>query len=174
MTDSPRYAYFDTSALMRLAEGDVATPSSLNTRGRESVSKAITDDEICAAISEHTLLEFSGALTRDVGLGDHPEFDDAWYERSFAAVMEAIASRQISVIPVPSKAAEHAMVLRRAAMNEHGISFQAWDAFHLITSAAWADHLGHPVEFWTGDPDYRRFLDRYPYFASLVTLVELQ
>jgi hypothetical protein len=157
-----------------MADGDLPKPDDRDARARAALLAAFADPDVRVALSEHTLLEFSGVLTQRVGMGEFPDCTEDWYERSFGAVMGAIANGDIEIVPVPPKAAEHAIVLRRIATRDYGIAFRVWDALHLITATGWADALQLSVELWTADSDFRRFLDHFSYFEAYVTLLLLR
>lgn len=166
--------YLDNSALMRWAEGDISTPSTRNQAGRSRVEALLEDDAAALGISEHTLLEYAGSLAGDRFHTEKPEFDAEWQERGFFGVMREIDRGRLVMVPVPPKASEHAMMLLGLAARDHEISFKVWDAIHLITAAAWAVRERERVAILTSDSDFRRFLDRYPYFGRFVDVDQLE
>ena len=85
--------------------------------------------------------------------------------------MQQIAAGRIEIISVPSKAAEQAMYLMKIAVRDRRIALRPWDALHLISAAAWADHLGDRVELATCDTDFQRFVDAFPYFKRFVSIL---
>jgi hypothetical protein len=168
-----RWAYFDTSALARWAEGDVASPSDRGRDGRTAVANLIADPDCALSLSEVTILEFSSTLNWYWRNSEYPQHDQAWAEKSLDALMGEIASGRIDVVPVPPKAGEHAMALMKVATRDRGIAFHTWDAFHLITATSWADQLGQKVELITSDSDFDRFVDAFPHFRRLVSVVNV-
>lgn len=59
-----RYVYFDTCALARWAEGDVAAPTDRAREGRAAVEVLLAETETTLGLSEVTVLEYSSVLAK--------------------------------------------------------------------------------------------------------------
>lgn len=153
---------------MRKAEAAVANPNERNKKTSKKVNDIVNDPNIVVAISEHTLLEFHNNIATRWRDTQVPEYNQEWAEQSLADVMESIASGQLEIVPVPPKAAEHAMTLVTIATRDHNNSFRAWDAVHLLTAAAWAWEVGSVVKLTTTDTDFERFVSLFSYFKAYV------
>ena len=158
--------YLDCSALMRWSEGDVDNPAGRDADGRTEVPRILAEETAIVGFSELTLLETAGSLAGSQRDDRYPKFDAEWRERSFSALMAAIADGQLIEVPMPSKAAEQAMMLAGDAARTHGIAFRTWDAMHLTIALAWASDVGSKVHLVTSDVDFRKFFVRYPHFES--------
>lgn len=168
---NPTHVYFDTCALMRFAEGCATGADERNIRGRAKVQELLGNSAISLSTSEIAIIEFHGALSRDVRAKLFAGYDETWLGQSIEDLMRLVAAGRIEVIPVPPTALESALVLMKTAHREHGIAFNAWDAVHLITASAWATNLGSLVHLATCDSDYTRFFAKVPYFSKFVEVM---
>jgi hypothetical protein len=173
MSISLAYAYFDTSALMRRVEANVANPFSRNQKIAERVTRLLDDSNVVGAVSEHVLLELHNSIAIDWRKSDSPEFDQGWAERSFADVMQLIAGGKLTIVPMPPKAAEQAMTLVTIATRDYDSNFRAWDAVHLLTATAWAYEVGTSVDLITTDTDFERFIALFSSFRGYVNPLNL-
>lgn len=167
---STRFVYLDTCALMRFSEGAVQPSTERNQIGRAKFQALLDDPDVVLAMTEIGVIEFHDALGR-VARGGAPQHDDAWQQVSIEVVMRLIAMGRITMIPVPPKAIESALVLMQIAHAGPRVAFHSWDAVHLIAACAWAVQLHAKVEFATCDTDFTRFFGQFPYFASLVSVL---
>lgn len=166
-----RYVYFDTCALARWAEGDVAAPSDRARDGRLAVEALLGESGTTLGLSEITVLEYSSVLTQFWRQSENPTHDQPWADRCLDALMQQIAVGRIEIISVPPKAAEQAMYLMKIAVRDRRIALRPWDALHLISAAGWADRLDDRVELATCDADFQRFVDAFPYFGRFVSIL---
>ncbi len=175
MTVSASSVYLDTSALVRMVECDVKSPSARNRHAGEPVAQLCANHAPPVGLSNLTIIEFHNTLAtnwRTTNAG-YEEFDQAWVERSQVKVMELLARQRLILRPVPKRADEHAIALVTLATRDHGNGLRVWDAIHLITAAAWAHELQASVELWTTDQDFRRFVDLFPEFKQFVQIRNL-
>lgn len=166
-----RYVYFDTCALARWAEGDVAAPTDRAREGRAAVEVLLAETETTLGLSEVTVLEYSSVLAKACGQSEYPNLDQPWAERCLDALMQHMAAGRIAIVPVPPRAAEQAMYLMKIAVRDRRIALRPWDALHLISAAAWADRLGVHVELATCDTDFERFVNAFQYFERFVSIL---
>jgi hypothetical protein len=59
------------------------------------------------------------------------DYDQDRAQRSFTNLMELVAEEEVEVVPVPPKAADHAMTLVTIATRDHNIAFRVGDAMQL-------------------------------------------
>lgn len=124
-------------------------------------------------MSELTIIESHDVLSKLLRSTDAPQFNNAWFEQSLNRIMGLLASRRVTVIAPPPKAAEHALVLVTIASRDHGAKLKAWDAVHIITAAGWARALGQRVTVVTADRDFQRFFDLQGHFSTLLDLEQV-
>ena len=175
MTVPARSVYLDTSALVRMVECDVRSPSSRNLRAGGPVAQLCADQVPLVGLSSLTIVEFHNTLATNWRTNDpgYEEYDQAWVERSQVKVMELLARQRLILRSVPARADEHAIALVTLATRDHSNGLRVWDAIHLITAAAWARELQASVELWTTDQDFRRFVDLFPEFEQFVQIRNL-
>ena len=175
MTATARSVYLDTSALMRMVESDVPSPSVRNQHAGEPVAQLCADEMPAVGLSPLTIVEFHDAIAQNWRMGDpnYKEYDQAWVERSQVKVMESVAKQRLILRPVPARAYEHAITLVTLATRDHGNGLRVWDAIHLITAAAWGHELHATVELWTTDQGFGRFVALFPHFEQLVQIRNL-
>lgn len=175
MTVPARSVYLDTSALMRMVECDVQTPSARNLRAGGPVAKLCTDPGPAVGLSHLTIVEFHDVVAKNWRMTDaeYEEYDQAWVERSQVKVMELLARQRLALRPVPARAYEHAIALITLATRDHRNGLRVWDAIHLITASAWGHELHATVELWTTDLGFGRFVDLFPHFKQFVQIRNL-
>jgi predicted nucleic acid-binding protein len=175
VTSGGGLGYFDTSALMRWLEGDVANPKEMNSRIRPMVEQILSGTDRLA-ISEMTIVELLSNVTHNWRNQD-PQcqpFDDAWAGRSRQRFMSLIADGRLEVIPVPTRAIEHAIAILDLAASEHQLRVGVQDAVHMITACAWAYREAAAVRFYTSDDDYNQLTDAYPQYLRFAKVVNLE
>jgi hypothetical protein len=104
---------------------------------------------------------------------DYQQYNQPWAEAAMFRVMSLVATGRYQIIRTPPQAEDHAIALVRLATREYNNSLRAWDAVHLITATTWAHALGTPVELWTSDRGFGRFVGLYPHFKRFVNVVDL-
>jgi len=126
-------------------------------------------------VSSLGLVEFHNVLARNWRSTDavDSQYDQAWVESEQDRIMRAIISRRIVIVATPSKFEEKALVLVKMATRDHGMALGAWDAVHLVTAVAWSFDLQNPIDLWTTDAHYDRFLGLYTHFSRYVSVVNL-
>ena len=175
MTVPASNIYLDTSALVRMVECDVGSPSARSLRAGGPVAQLCVDQAPLVGLSGLTILEFHNTLavnwrTTDAG---YEQYDQAWVERSQVKVMELLARKRLVLRAAPAHADEHAIALVTLATRDHRNGLRVWDAIHLITAAAWAHEIKATVELWTTDRDFRKFVDLFPHFERFVLIRNL-
>lgn len=175
MTVPVSSVYLDTSALMRMVECDVQSPSDRNQHAGEPVAELCADQVPVVGLSYLTIIEFHDAIATNWRMNDagYEEYDQAWVERSQVRVMELLARQRLIIRLVPARAYEHAIALVTLATRDHGNGLRVWDAIHLITASAWAHELQATVELWTTDQDFGRFVALFPHFEQFVQIRNL-
>lgn len=170
----PTLGYFDTSALMRWVEADVASPDDRCARVRNAV-QSLLDGESPLVVSELTLAEFRASVADDLRRTepDKAECDEGWTQRAKVALMDQIASRRIGIVAVPARAYEHAMTLVDLAATEHRLQLRTWDAIHLITACTWAHSQQSRVRLYTTNGHFERFAAAFPHFSRFAEIVHL-
>ncbi|MXZ03315.1 MAG: type II toxin-antitoxin system VapC family toxin [Chloroflexi bacterium] len=172
MTTDEVAAYLDTSALVRMVECDVQSPSTRALNTGSPVAALCSSSRPPVGISSLTIIEFHNTLAT-MWRNNHPdcsEFDQDWVDRSQVKVMDLLASGRLTLRSSPTRAAEHALALITLATRNHGNGFRVWDAIHLIIAASWSHERGTPVELWTADKDFDRFVDLVPEFKHFVQI----
>ena len=171
----PSSVYLDTSALVRMVECDVGSPSVRNLHAGGPVARLCADEEPPVALSSLTIVEFHNTLATNWRTNDaeYEEYDQAWVELSQVKVMELLARQRLILRSAPARADEHAIALVTLATRDHRNGLRVWDAIHLITAAAWAHELQATVELWTTDQDFRKFVDLFPEFKQFVQIRNL-
>ena len=167
--------YLDTSALMRMVECEVKSPTDRNRHAGGHVVELCADEAPPAGLSTLTIVEFHDALATNWRMNDagYEEYDQAWVEHSQVRVMELLSRQRLILRSVPPRAYEHAIALMTVATRDHGNGLRTWDAIHLITAVAWAHELQSTVELWTTDRGFRRFVDLFPHFEQFVQIRNL-
>ena len=175
MTAPASSVYLDTSALMRMVECDVRSPSVRNLHAGTPVGQLCTAQTPMVGLSSLTLLEFHNILATNwrTNTPQYAEFDQAWVEHSQVRVMELVATRRLTLRPIRPRAEEQATALVTLATRDYGNGLGIWDAIHLITAAGWAHELQATVELWTTDQGFRRFVDLFPEFNRFVHIRNL-
>jgi hypothetical protein len=160
---------------MRWLECDVPNPKDENRRIGPSVD-AILSSPDRLAISEMTILESLSVVTRNWRMQDAQclPFDAAWAMRSRNRFMNLVATGRVEVVPIPPRAAEHAITIVDFAAAEHQQAVGVQDAIHLITACAWAYRERAPIRFYTSDDDYDQFTALYPHFLRFAEVVNLE
>lgn len=153
---------------MRKAEATVPNPSARNRKICDRVDEILDDPNTTVAISEHTLLELHNNITTDWRNTQVPEYNQEWAEQCLVDVMELIADGTLEIVPIPPKAAEHAMTLVTIATRDYGNKFRAWDAVHLLTATAWAWEIGSVVKLTNTDTDFENFIELFPHFKAYI------
>ena len=169
MTVTANSVYLDTSALVRMVECDVRSPSPRNLRAGGPVAQLCSDHAPLAGLSSLTIVEFHNTLATNWrnNSPEYAEYDQGWVERSQVKVMDLMASQRLTLRSTPPRAEEHAIALVTLATRDYGNGLRVWDAIHLITATAWAHELQAPVELWTTDQDFGRFVDLFPHFQAV-------
>ena len=175
MTVPASSIYLDTSALMRMVECDVKSPSARNRHAGGPVAQLCADQAPLVGLSSLTIIEFHNTLATNWRTGgtEYEEYDQEWVDRSQVKVMELLATQRLILRSIPARADEQAIALVTVATRDHGNGLRVWDAIHLITAAAWAHELQATVELWTTDRDFRRFVDLFPEFKQFVQIRNL-
>ena len=167
--------YLDTSALVRMVECDVESPSPRNRHAGEPVVQLCADQTRPVGLSILTIVEFHNTLATNwrANNAGYEDYDQAWVERSQIKVMELLAGKRLILRSAPPRADEHAIALVTVATRDHRNGLRVWDAIHLITAAAWAHESQATVELWTTDQDFSRFVDLFPQFKEFVQIRNL-
>ena len=127
------------------------------------------------ATSEVGILEFHDVVTamwRDTNAAN-ADYDEAWCGVVIDAAMSDISAGKLTVLAQPPRVFEQAMTLVTMATRQHGRKFRVWDAVHLISAVGWSVSINAPVELWTTDGDFESFMTAFPYFATRVTVRNL-
>ena len=167
--------YFDASTLVRSAEAKGAAPPPRSRHCDGLIQAAYTDHDRLIGVSRLSIIEFHNAVAitwRD-NSPTYQQYDRTWAETVTIDIMGMVTSGRFQVVPTPAQAEDHALALVRLATREMGLGLHAWDAVHLVTASAWAHSLGEPVELWTTDRGFRKFVDAFPHFKSFVTVIDL-
>ncbi len=175
MSVTTKSVYLDTSALVRMVECDVKSPSARNRHAGGPVSQLCEGHAPLVGLSSLTIVEFHNTLATNwrTSNPEYAEYDQAWVERSQVKIMKLLARQRLILRSIPPRANEHAITLITMATRDHGNGLRVWDAIHLITAAAWAHELQASVELWTTDEDFRRFVDLFPEFKQFVQIHNL-
>jgi hypothetical protein len=170
---SPGFYYLDACTTAGWCCASVAEALPIDVACGAIVDGLLARDDSVIGVSELTILESHNVLSRLLRSTDAPHFDNAWFEGSLDRIMAHLASRRVTVIASPPKAAEHALVLVTVASRDHRAKLKAWDAVHIITAAGWARALGERVTVVTADGDFRRFFDLRGHFSALLDLQQV-
>lgn len=171
----PSPVYLDTSALVRRAEASAGSPSPRNASAGPPVASLISASAGRVATNEVGLLEFHDIVTllwRDTAT-ENDHYDEMWAHSAISQAMDDLAAGRLEILPTPPKAYEQAMTLVTMTTRDHGRKFRVWDAVHLVTAMTWAEELRESVQIWTTDKDFEGFLSLYSYFASSVSVRNL-
>jgi hypothetical protein len=167
--------YLDTSCLVRRAELSGANPTPRSQHAGTPVVALLQGTAGAVGISEIGLLEFHDVVTgmwRDTN-APNAGYDEEWRDAVVDAAMKDIEQGGLLVLAQPAKVFEKAMALVTMATRQYGRKFRVWDAVHLITAVSWSISLTLPLELWTTDGDFEGFTAIYPYFATLVSVRNL-
>lgn len=167
--------YLDTCCLVRRAELSGPSPTARSVHSGSPVKLALAASSGEIATSEIGLIEFHDVVTsmwRDTN-APNSDYDESWCDAAQDETMQDIEEGRLLVIPQATKAFEKAMMLVTMATRQHGRKLRVWDATHLINAVGWSMALGEPVDLWTTDGDFEGFMNLYPYFASRISLRNL-
>ena len=95
--------YLDTSALMRMVECEVKSPTDRNRHAGGHVVELCADEAPPAGLSTLTIVEFHDALATNWRKNDagYEEYDQAWVEHSQVRVMELLSRQRLILRSVP-------------------------------------------------------------------------
>lgn len=166
----PNYCYLDTSVVVSWCCANHPLQEAEDISRAKAIDSILAAPAITLGISELTIVELYDALARRWRMSEDPEFDESSVRSALERILSAVESGRCTVVRAPPKVTEHAMVLVTLAARDHGVSFKAWDATHLVTAARWARRVNAKVKIVTADNDFRTFLDRFSYFGNWVEL----
>lgn len=167
--------YLDASALARRAEADGTSPSVRSAHCGALVQAAYDDPDRLIGLSRLTLVEFHNAVAITWRNTDPPyqQYGQPWADAAMVSAMAMVASGRFQLVPTPPQAEDHGIALVRLATREYKNGLHAWDAVHLITATTWGHALGTPVELWTSDKGFGKFVELFPHFKRFVSIVDL-